>query len=252
MVKPLDPKPIRTIVFDLDDTLRYNEPHAHAFISDFAETLRGRPLTPAERRAGQLWEHQYWASSDDLKADITAYKEGTQEFWVNYGVRSLLSLGFDEPQAQQYAAQVHEYMRENYSPVSHVLPETRAALATLRQRGYRIGLLTNRPKPVHAEMNAMALDLHMDFFLAASQLGAYKPDKEIFLRMIEFLGVSKDSVLYVGDNYYADVLGARGAGLQCLLLNWNSLYEDPDVGQISAIADLLDLLPGPLAAQPAA
>jgi len=51
VVKPLDPQPIRTIVFDLDDTLRYNEPHAHAFISDFAETLRGRPLTPEERRA---------------------------------------------------------------------------------------------------------------------------------------------------------------------------------------------------------
>ena len=89
VVNDLDPKSIRTIVFDLDDTLRYNEPHAHAFISDFAETLRGRPLTQVERRAGQRWEHQYWASSKELTTDITAYKEGTQEFWVNYGVRSL-------------------------------------------------------------------------------------------------------------------------------------------------------------------
>lgn len=245
VVNDLDPKPIRTIVFDLDDTLRYNEPHAHVFISDFAETLRGRPLTQLERRAGQRWEHQYWASSKELTTDITAYKEGTQEFWVNYGVRSLRSLGFEDTEAQQYAAQVHEYMRENYSPVSHVLPETREALATLRQRGYRIGLLTNRPKPVHAEMNTIALDLHMDFFLAASQLGAYKPDKQIFLRMLDFLRASKESVLYVGDNYYADILGARGAGLQCLLLNWSGLYEDPDCDEIGAITDLLTLLPGP-------
>lgn len=248
VVKDLDVRPIQTIVFDLDDTLRYNEPHAHAFISDFAETLRGRPLTQEERRAGQRWEHQYWASSAELKADITAYKEGTQEFWVNYGVRSLLALGFADADAQQYAAQVHAYMRENYSPISHVLPETRAALISLRQRGYRIGLLTNRPRPVHAEMNALALDLHMDFFLAASQLGAYKPDKQIFLRMLAFLNTPAESVLYIGDNYYADILGARQAGLQCILLNWNELYHNPDCDQIRRIDELLALLPGTAAA----
>src|SRR5690606_17187382 len=94
----------------------------------------------------------------------------------------------------------------------------------------------------HPEMHAMALDLHMDFFLTASQLGAFKPDKLIFLRMLEFLGLSREQVLYVGDNYYADIMGARAAGLQCLLLNWNGLYEDPDCDQITAIQDLLDLL----------
>lgn len=236
-----DPKPITTIVFDLDDTLRYNEPHAHAFISDFAETLRGTPLSVSERRISQRWEHGYWASSAELNADIAKYTEGTPEFWLNYSRRSLLSLGFAPEQAEQYSAQMHEYMRGNYKPVDRVHPETLHTLDELRARGYTTGLLSNRPKPIHAEMHRIALDLHMDFFLTASQLGAYKPDKKIFDGVLKFLGLPAEHVLYVGDNYYADIVGARNAGLQCLLLNWNDLYEDPDCDQIKSISELLTI-----------
>jgi putative hydrolase of the HAD superfamily len=236
-----DPKPITTIVFDLDDTLRYNEPHAHAFISDFAETLRGAALTTAERRASQRWEHRYWANSDELLNDIDKYKEGTPEFWMNYSRRSLRSLGFTPTLAEQYSAQLHEYMRGNYKPVDRVHPETLTTLDELRKRGYTTGLLTNRPRPIHAEMHRIALDLHMDFFLTASQLGAYKPNKEIFDGVLNFLGLPAERVLYVGDNYYADIIGARNAGLQCLLLNWNDLYENPDCDQIKAISELLHI-----------
>ncbi len=33
------PDTIATIVFDLDDTLRYNDPQAHSFFCDYAEGL---------------------------------------------------------------------------------------------------------------------------------------------------------------------------------------------------------------------
>lgn len=236
-----DPKTITTIIFDLDDTLRYNEPHAHAFISDFAATLRDKPLTVAERRASQRWEHSYWANSDDLLNDIAKYTEGTPEFWLSYSRRSLRSLGFNPELAEQYSMQLREYMRGNYKPVDKVHPETLHTLEELRRRGYTTGLLTNRPKPIHAEMHRIALDLHMDFFLTASQLGAYKPNKEIFDGVLKFVGLPADRVLYVGDNYYADIIGARNAGLHCLLLNWNDLYENPDCDQIKAISELLTI-----------
>lgn len=241
VVKELDPTPITTIVFDLDDTLRYSQPHAHQFACDFAETLLGRPLTPDERRVGQRWEHRYWASSDDLRADVAKYGESTNEFWLNYSRRNLLAMGFSPEQAKQEAPKLNAYMREHYNPVSLIHPETAATLAELRRRGYQVGLLTNRPRPIHREMHEFALDLHMDFFLTASQLGAFKPRKEIFLRLLDFLGLPREQVLYVGDNYYADILGARNAGLQCLLLNWNKLYEDPDCDQIESITELLSI-----------
>ena len=83
---------ITTIVFDLDDTLRYNDPHPHHVFCDYAETL-GAPLSRGQRREAQRWEHRYWASSEELHKDIETYVEGSEAFWLNYGRRHLLALG---------------------------------------------------------------------------------------------------------------------------------------------------------------
>jgi HAD superfamily hydrolase (TIGR01549 family) len=234
-------KDITTIVFDLDDTLRFNEPHSHGFFCDYAENL-SKPLNLEQRRASQRWEHSYWATSDDLVADLKAFGEGSEGFWLNYSQRHLQALEFNLERAQQLSAQVHAHMRANYKPISCVQPETILALQTLRSSGYHVGLLTNRPKPAHAEMHAIGLDTYLDFFLTGSQLGAYKPHKEIFENLLKFLNISAGEMIYVGDNYYADVLGARNAGVLPILLNWNGLYSDVDCIEISSVSGLLGIL----------
>jgi HAD superfamily hydrolase (TIGR01549 family) len=234
-------KQVTTVIFDLDDTLRYNDPHAHDFFCDFAHTLGG-PARGAERYAAQRWEHQYWASSDDLTSDIQTYTEGTEAFWLNYSRRHLQALGFQPSDAERLATQAHAHMRDTYKPVGRVHPETVEALKELRALGFLLGLITNRSKPIYNEMHQIGLDLHFDFYLTGSQLGAYKPRKEIFENMVAFTGHSKEELLYVGDNYYADILGARNAGIESALLNWKGLYNEMDCVTIRSIPDLLPLL----------
>lgn len=235
------PAKITTIVFDLDDTLRYNDPHAHAFFCDYAESL-SQPFSLQQRRASQRWEHSYWATSADLVADLKSFGEGSEKFWLNYSRRHLQALEFNEEQARAFAAQMHAHMRQNYKPANRVHTETLQALHTLKSAGYHVGLLTNRPKPAHAEMHAIGLDTYLDFFLTASQLGAFKPHKEIFENLLKFLNVPAGEMIYVGDNYYADVLGARNAGVEPVLLNWDSLYSDVDCVEIKSIPELLSIL----------
>ncbi len=133
-------------------------------------------------------------------------------------------------------------MRENYKPVSRVHSETLQALQALQNAGYRVGLLTNRPKPAHAEIHAIGLDIYLDFFLTASQLGAFKPHKEIFENLLKFLNIPASEMIYVGDNYYADVLGARNAGVEPVLLNWDGLHSNADCLEIKTIPELLGVL----------
>jgi putative hydrolase of the HAD superfamily len=234
-------KQITTVVFDLDDTLRYNDPHAHNFFCDFAETL-GDPLDREQRRAAQRWEHLYWASSEDLSADIATYPEGTEGFWLNYSRRHLQAVGFSTINAERLAPLAHAHMRDVYHPVSRVHPETVKSLEELRSNGYLLGVITNRTKPIYNEMHEIGLDLHFDFYLTGGQLGAYKPHKEIFEKLVAFTSHSKDELLYIGDNYFADVLGARNAGIEAALLNWNGLYNDMDCTSIRSIPELLPLL----------
>jgi putative hydrolase of the HAD superfamily len=231
---------ITTIAFDLDDTLRHNQPDAQTVFHDHAATLGtfGRE----ERRNAQRWAHQYWANSEDLLSDIDSLTYETEAFWVNYGRRHLQALGFDEEQSQAHSNTMHSHMRENFRPQNTVHPDVPLALSHLRAKGYLLGVLTNRSKPIHNEMRTLGLDLHFDFFTTAAQLGAFKPDKAIFERLLKFIGREAGEVMYVGDNYYADVLGARNAGLLPVLLDNHGIYNEPDCLVIRSITELTALL----------
>jgi FMN phosphatase YigB (HAD superfamily) len=232
---------VNTVIFDLDDTLRYNDPHAHAFFCDFVESL-GTPLTSEQRRASQRWEHTYWASSNSLSKDIEDFTEGSEAFWLNYSTRHLRALGLAKDQAAQLAADVHRHMRDNYVPRSHIPNENIEALVDLRSAGFKLGVITNRPKPIHDEVNNLRLDTYLDFFLTAAQLGAYKPNPMIFENLLRFIGKSASEVVYIGDNYYADIVGARNARIRPILLNWNALYDQTDCEEITSLNELTEIL----------
>jgi putative hydrolase of the HAD superfamily len=232
---------VNTVLFDLDDTLRYNDPHAHAFFCDYVQSL-GIPLTAEQRRRGQRWEHTYWASSKELTSDIEDFIEGSEGFWLNYSKRHLRALGVPKHQAEQSAADVQGHMRDNYAPRSHIPAENIEALADLRAAGFKLGVITNRPKPIHDEMNKLNLDTYLDFFLTAAQLGAYKPDPMIFRKVLAFIDKPAHEVVYVGDNFYADIVGARNAGIRPILLNWNALYDQTDCEVITSLRQLPEIL----------
>jgi putative hydrolase of the HAD superfamily len=67
--------------------------------------------------------------------------------------------------------------------------------------------------------------------------GVEKPDPEIFLRACRRMGVEPGAALYVGDLYPVDVLGARSAGMEALLLDPMGRLEYP-VGKIPNVAAL--------------
>jgi putative hydrolase of the HAD superfamily len=115
-------------------------------------------------------------------------------------------------------------------------------LQGLKAAGYLLGVITNRPKPIHGEIHTLGLDTVLDFYLTAGQLGAFKPHRQIFDNVLKFISGTPEQLLYVGDNYYADVLGARNAGIQAVLLNWHGLYTDLDCPEIKQLSDLQALL----------
>jgi FMN phosphatase YigB (HAD superfamily) len=232
---------ITTIVFDLDDTLRHNDPHANVFFNDYAESIT-RPFTDEQRRAARRWEHNYWANSADLLGDQTMHTAGSEAFWLNYSKRHLLALGFDETDAARISSSMHDHMRSKYRPIGRVKPGVTGMLTSLRAAGYMLGVLTNRMGSVYTEMHDLGLDFYFDFFLTGGQLGAFKPEKEIFENMLKFLGRPAHEIMYVGDNYYADIVGAQRAGMFGVLVDPMRLYDDPGCPVINEITDLEQLL----------
>jgi HAD superfamily hydrolase (TIGR01509 family) len=143
------------------------------------------------------------------------------------------------PRAAAEAAAVElaeEHARANLWRVP--MPGAAAALAALRTRGFRVGVVSNADGRVAALLEAAGLAPHLETIIDSHLEGVEKPDPEIFRRALARLAVPAARAAYVGDIFAIDVLGARGAGLSAILIDETGGYADADCPRIAALAEL--------------
>jgi HAD superfamily hydrolase (TIGR01549 family) len=234
----------QAVLFDLDGTLRFSRPpYAQAFY-DYAVRL-GVSDSPERRRRAAQWAHYYWAQSGELLTDMRDFwDEQEQRFWVNYAVRSLLAFDCSAESAQSLAPEVSRYMREEHQSEDIVPEEVFITLQALKDAGYRLGLLSNRPHAYHELLEQLGLANYFEVVLAAGEIDCWKPEPGIFLHALERMKIEAGQALYVGDNYYADILGAQRAGLRPVLYDPEQVFPDASCTVIQHIADLLPVLNG--------
>jgi putative hydrolase of the HAD superfamily len=79
--------------------------------------------------------------------------------------------------------------------------------------------------------------------LASGEVGVSKPNPGIFYAAMERLGATAEESLYVGDNYWADVVGAKRAGLTPVLFDPHGLFPEADCAILKRMDELLSWLP---------
>jgi putative hydrolase of the HAD superfamily len=231
------PNGLTTIFFDLDGTLRFSKPAGREFFIDYAAT-RGVPVTPALRAHAWRWEHRYWATSNELRADLQRFGDETKEFWIHYGYRQLMELGCSDKEAAALAPEVSRHMSENYKPENWIDPTTPGLLADLSAAGYTLGVLSNRDKPFDDELEVLGLKKYFQYAIPAGEAQVYKPNPAIFDYTVKKVGVSHAETIYVGDNYYADIVGARNAGIKPVLLDIGGIFDEPGCPAIKSLTEL--------------
>ena len=232
---------IKAVLFDLDDTLRVNDPHPHEVFTNYVSSL-GFRLSEGAKKKAYRWGHAYWANSTSLLDDFEKHKGYEDPFWQNYTRRNLESLGIGDQEIEAIAPKVHVYMSRKYRPKSILVPNCLKTIMKIRESGLLVGLLTNRSRPIYKEMLELGLDHELDIFLTASQLDAFKPDPEFFFRALDLLKVSPREAVYVGDNFFADIQGAEKADLLPILIDPRNLYPENNWPTIRAISELPALL----------
>ena len=119
------------------------------------------------------------------------------------------------------------------------LPGAVETLDALRRRGFRTGVISNADGRVEALLRDAGLAAHCEIVLDSHLEGVEKPDPEIFRRALERLALGAERAVYVGDIYSIDVVGARAAGLQAVLIDETGGYEALDCPVIAGLAELL-------------
>ncbi|MCX6067570.1 MAG: HAD family hydrolase [Chloroflexi bacterium] len=205
---------IRAILYDLDGTLRIGRPLGRQFFADRVTEL-GIAITDETRRRAARWEHSYWAESAELRADRALFGE-SEAFWANYSSRQLLALGVESEQAKALGPQINRYMSEHFHPEDVLMQGVQETLTCLRETGLTLGVISNREEPFGEYLNELGIGEYFDFSLAAGDVN--------------------------GDNYYADVVGARNAGLNPVLIDPENLFDAPGCPVIQSHHELIPLL----------
>lgn len=235
---------VSAVIFDLDGTLRYNRPSFIQAFFDSAAAL-GLPGGPQRRRSSLRWLHYYWAQSPELRRDRALFPEPPEAFWINHARRQLLAYGCSLSQAAELAPQVHRYLAEGFRAENFVPADVPETLERLKSLGYKLALLTNRSEPCDEELRELGLYQYFDAVVTAGEVNSWKPDAGIFHFALQRLGSQAEKSMYVGDNYFADVVGSRRAGLQPVLLDPDRIFIEANC----VVIDTIGRLPGVLTGQ---
>lgn len=106
-------------------------------------------------------------------------------------------------------------------------PDTEAALKAAAERGLKVGVLSNIAFDIRPAFTARGWDAYVDEFVLSFEVGAVKPELEIFRRAVEALRVPATETLMVGDSEEADG-GARALGCEFALVDPVPTADRPD------------------------
>ena len=159
--------------------------------------------------------------------------------WLEH-LTSALNLDLQGESLEQELSQAIRQI-ETQSP-EQVDPDALAVLASLLDRGYRLGVISNWSADLPEYLAARDLARYFEVIIASESAGSAKPHREIFLKGLAAMGCSPGEAVHVGDDYWADIVGARDLGMAAILLDRDN--EDPhaDCPTITRLKDLEQLL----------
>jgi putative hydrolase of the HAD superfamily len=118
-----------------------------------------------------------------------------------------------------------------WAPARKLGATTHALLESLRQRGLKLGLVSNALDPpwlLHRDLAEAGVAERVDVAVFSSEVGRRKPDPAIFRRALEALDVEPSAALFVGDRLYEDVRGASEVGMRTVQALWFRADENAD------------------------
>ncbi len=91
-------------------------------------------------------------------------------------------------------------------------PQAEPLLAALKEAGIKMGVITDYT--VGKKLSALGFDQYWDVAVSADDMGHLKPEPDAFLKAAEELKIAPEQIIYVGNEYKYDIIGAKKAGMK--------------------------------------
>lgn len=226
---------IKAVFFDLYHTLISYDPPREQSLSASLER-RGMVRSPQQLRRPLIAADEYFYQQGSRKGMSQRSHEETMELWVNYQAVLLTEAGL-KPEPALIKGILSDMQKVEYKMVlfDDVLP----AFTGLVERGLLLGLISNIDKDVTPILEKVGITDWLQVKMTSAEAGVTKPHPAIFQRAVAQAGLANPEVLYVGDQYQVDVVGARQAGLKGLLIDRGGYFDDvPEAEKIRGLGEL--------------
>ena len=131
----------------------------------------------------------------------------------NYGVCRNKDIGLVVDRLESWIYRPMEKLYRTTIPYDGVV----RTFQSLKEKGALVGVFSDFP--LFDKLGAMGLFQYVDFAASSEDVGFLKPSVHCFEHLLYNMGLKPGEVLYVGDSYSKDVVGARNAGMDAVLVN---------------------------------
>lgn len=124
--------------------------------------------------------------------------------------------------------------------------DAKSTLASLSQRGYKLGIIANQKLGTSERLESWKLRQYFDIIVASAEIGYAKPDPRIFEKALELAGCTAQQSVMVGDRLDNDMHPAKAVGMTTVWIkNGLAKYQNAQLGMgvadysIERLSDLL-------------
>ena len=205
-------QPCNTILFDLDGTL--------------LDSLED--LTDSVNRALAFFGYPP-RSQDDVR------------LFIGNGAKQLIALslpdGLEDPHFDETMAFFRADYTKNYIKQTRPYPGILPMLETLSQRGYKIGIVSNKPDPAVQALHDFFFKDLIPVAVGDAPERPRKPAPDPVYYALERLHAGKEQCVYVGDSE-TDIKTAANAGLPLIAVSWG--FRDKETLRQNGATQIVD------------
>ncbi len=229
---------IKHIFFDLDNTLWDYRKNAGIAIRVIFEEFE------IEKKYGHSFDDfyiHYYEVNENLWAEYRDEKISRPELQKRRFPESFESLGVRNP---DFAEDFEKRFMEEVSAGTHLVPHTVEILEYLKNK-YKLHIITNGfAQTTQYKIENSVLKNYFETVTTAESAGAPKPNPISFVAGINASKAKVNESIYIGDDWYADILGATSFGMKAIFFNpldENHLWIDevPVIDELNELKNYL-------------
>jgi len=228
---------IKAVFFDAGNTLLLPHPSVEEVCVEVLASRGHRPpledLRRGMERAERYYEKRYWSDDSFWASEVKA-----AAMWSEMYALAVAEAGVEDSSTMGRLLYDEFGRGDRWALFPDVLP----AMQELHGMGMRMGIVSNWDARLPGLCHHLGLSRYLDFVISSANLGQIKPEASIFRSALGRVDVEAAAAVHVGDHYYADVLGARTAGIYPVLLDRWEWSSNPDCTVITSLIELPELV----------